>query len=107
MIDGNIPTEVSQIRDILVRQISPSRIYLFGSYAEGNQTEDSDYDFYIVVNRDTKDIADLTALAYKSIRNIRTRCVDIIIGTEKRFEDRKNMVSLENEVNRKGVLLYG
>ena len=99
--------EINLIKDAFIQHISPLRIYLFGSYAEGRQTEDSDFDFYIVVNNDTKNIADLTAQAYKSIRNIRTRAVDIIIGTEKRFEERRNMLSVENEVVRKGVLLYG
>lgn len=100
-------TEINLIKDAFIQCISPLRIYLFGSYAEGTQTEDSDFDFYIVVNDDTKNIADLTALAYKSIRNIRTKAVDILIGTEKRFEERQNMLSVENEVSRKGVLLYG
>ena len=103
----DIPAEISKIKDAFIQKISPSRIYLFGSYAEGRQTEYSDYDFYIVVNNETKNIADLTALAYKSIRNIRTKAVDIIIGTEKRFEERKNQMSVEREVNNKGILLYG
>ena len=100
-------TEINLIKDAFISHISPLRIYLFGSYAEGRQTEDSDFDFYIVVHNDTTNIADLTALAYKSIRNIRTKAVDIIIGTEKRFEERRNMLSVENEVSRTGVLLYG
>ena len=44
--------------------------------------------------------------AYRSIRKIKNRPVDIVVGTESRFEDRKNIPSLENEVSKKGVLLY-
>ena len=44
-------------------------------------------------------------LAYKSIRKIRTRAVDIIIGTEKRFEECRNMLSVEEEIMKKALLL--
>ena len=50
---------------------------------------------------------DLTAEAYRAIREVRSRAVDIIIGTEGRFESRKNRMGIENEVVNKGVLLYG
>jgi len=103
----DIPAEIIRIKDALVHAIAPSRVYLFGSYAEGKQTENSDYDFYIVVRNDTDNIADLTALAYKSIRSIRTKAVDIIMGTESRFEDRRHRMSIEQEVRQKGILLYG
>jgi len=53
-----------------------------------------------------KDLKDLTTQAYRSIRRIKNRPVDIVVGTESRFEDRKNIPSLENEVLKKGVLLY-
>ena len=36
------------------------------------------------------------------------RSVDIIVNTEKTFEDRKvSAISVESEVAQKGVLLYG
>ncbi|MBO7620174.1 MAG: nucleotidyltransferase domain-containing protein [Victivallales bacterium] len=99
--------EIEQIKEKLVRQLSPEKIYLFGSFAEGTADEGSDVDIYIIVKDDTENLVDLTAEAYKSIRNVRSRAVDIIIGTESRFESRKNRAGLENEVMSKGVLLYG
>ena len=99
--------EIEQIKEKLVRQLSPEKIYLFGSFAEGTADEGSDVDIYLIVKDDTENLVDLTAEAYKSIRNVRSRAVDIIIGTESRFESRKNRAGLENEVLNKGVLLYG
>jgi predicted nucleotidyltransferase len=99
--------EIEQIKEKLVRQLSPEKIYLFGSFAEGTADEGSDVDIYIIVKDDTENLVDLTVEAYKSIRNVRSRAVDIIIGTESRFESRKNRAGLENEVLNKGVLLYG
>ena len=60
----------------------------------------------IIVKDDSKNLVDLTAEAYKSIRSVRSRAVDIVIGTESRFENRKHMSGIENEVMNKGVLLY-
>lgn len=102
----NEQKEIDELKDCMVKQISPLKIYLFGSFAEGKQREDSDYDFYIVVNDSEKDIIGLTTEAYKSIRKIKKRPVDIVVGTESRFEDRKDKPTLEHEVNKKGILLY-
>ena len=99
--------EIEQIKNQLISHLSPLKIYLFGSFAIGQANEDSDFDFYVIVQDGTENLVDLTAEAYKSIRNVRSRAVDIIIGTESRFEDRKNKLGIENEVLTKGVLLYG
>ena len=99
--------EIEQIKEKLVRQLSPEKIYLFGSFAEDTADEGSDVDIYIIVKDDAENLVDLTAEAYKSSRTVRSRAVDIIIGTESRFESRKNKAGLENEVLNKGVLLYG
>ncbi|MBR6268936.1 MAG: nucleotidyltransferase domain-containing protein [Selenomonadaceae bacterium] len=99
--------EIDQIKNQFINKLSPMKIYLFGSFANGTANEDSDFDFYIVVKDGTENLMDLTVEAYKSIRSIRNRAVDIVIGTESRFETRKHKLSLENEVMREGILLYG
>lgn len=99
-------TEINELTDCMAKQISPLRIYLFGSFAEGKQKEDSDYDFYIVVNDSERDITGLTTEAYKAIRKVKKRPVDIVVGTASRFEERKDKPTLEYEVDKKGILLY-
>ncbi|MCR5789911.1 MAG: nucleotidyltransferase domain-containing protein [Lachnospiraceae bacterium] len=99
--------EIEQIKDRFVSELSPLKIYLFGSYANGTANEDSDFDFYIVVKDGSKSLVDLTAEAYRSIRSVRSRAVDIIVGTESSFEHRKNRMGIENEVMNKGILIYG
>ena len=86
--------EINQIKEKFISELSPVKIYLFGSFATGTANDDSDFDFYIIVNDDTKNLVDLTAEAYKSIRSVRSRAVDIVIGTESRFERRKKMIKL-------------
>ena len=98
--------EIEQLKNEFIKQLSPEKIYLFGSFATGTNTEESDLDFYIVVNDTVTDLLEVTANAYKSIRKIKQRPVDIIVGTQSRFDERKEMMSVEIEVYKKGVLIY-
>lgn len=99
--------EIEELKNQFVNQLTPISIYLFGSFATGTYTEESDLDFYIIVNDGVSDLAALTTEAYRAIRQVKRRPVDIIVGTKSRFEDRKGIPSVENEVYTKGVLLYG
>ena len=98
--------EIEELKNQFVKQLSPVRIYLFGSFANGTNSENSDFDFYIVVDDKVTDLVEMTANAYKAVRTTKQRPVDIIVGTSSRFNERKNMMSVENEVFEKGVLLY-
>ena len=102
-----MPTsEIRELTNRFVEQLLPVRIYLFGSFADNTYTEESDFDFYIIVHDAVSDIPAETTKAYKSIRKVKQRPVDIVLGTVSRFEARKEIPSIENEVYRKGVLLY-
>ena len=98
--------EIEALTKCFVQSLSPVRIYLFGSYADNTYTEESDYDFYIVVEDNVSDLAGETVKAYKSIRHIKKKPVDILIGTCSRFDSRRDGMTVENEVYRKGILLY-
>ena len=98
--------EIEALKQQFIEQLMPRKIYLFGSFAKGNYAEGSDFDFYIIVDDETKDLKEVTTKAYRAIRRIKNRPVDIIVGTESRFESRRQIPSVENEVSREGVLLY-
>lgn len=98
---------IEKLKDCIVKAISPLEVYLFGSFAQGNSNENSDYDFCVIVHDEEADIMALTQKAYKSMRGLKNRPVDIVIVKKSRFEERKNwQFSLEREVASKGVLLY-
>ena len=99
--------EIIALKDRFVEQLSPLKVYLFGSYAYGVPDEESDYDCYIVLDDSRTDWHEETVKAYRAIRNTRTRPVDILVGTESKFEKRKRLPTIEQEVFQKGVLLYG
>jgi predicted nucleotidyltransferase len=98
--------EIEELKNNFVNQMYPIKIYLFGSYADNTYTDESDLDFYIIVSDGVSDIAAETTKAYKAIRKVKRRPVDIIVGTQSRFDERKEIPSVENEVYRKGILLY-
>jgi hypothetical protein len=56
---------------------------------------------------DTKDTIAISQKAYKSLRGIRKRPVDIVVGCESSFQRRKELDTLEKNVAKEGVLLYG
>lgn len=102
-----MPTqEIEALKKCFIDQLLPVKIYLFGSFANNTYTAESDLDFYIIVQDGISDLAAETTKAYKAVRRIKQRPIDIIVGTESRFEERKGFFSVENEVYRKGVLLY-
>jgi predicted nucleotidyltransferase len=99
--------EIIMIKDKLQNVIQPKQIYLFGSFAKDTYTADSDYDFYIVVADDAGDTIAISQKAYKSLRGIRKRPVDILVSYESSFQRRKEMDTLEKNVAKEGILLYG
>jgi len=44
--------QINEISSRIVKQINPEKIILFGSYATGNNNEDSDIDLIIIKNSD-------------------------------------------------------
>lgn len=98
--------EINALKDCFVRQLAPLKIYLFGSYANGTYSRDSDFDFYIVVEDSRTDLVSLMTQAYKSIRGVKQHPVDILIGTQSKFNERKELATLEHEVAQKGMLVY-
>ena len=98
--------DIEKMVNQFVKNLNPKCVYLFGSTASGTDTSDSDYDFYIVVENYQTDILSSTRDAYRSVRGLRTRPVDIIVNTEDHFEKRKQGPTLEKEVFEKGVLMY-
>lgn len=106
--DKEASDNISDIVKCFVEDVKPLRIILFGSFTSGKNTENSDFDFYLVVD-DDRNIADVSAQAYKSIRYTRKRPVDIVVGTKSRFEKygtSKDSLYIEGEVARTGKVLY-
>lgn len=73
--------EIEELKEQFISQLKPLKIYLFGSFADGTYTEESDFDFYIIVSDEVKELKDLTTQAYRSIRKIKN--VLLILSVDK------------------------
>lgn len=102
---------VDNIREMtkrFVSRVNPIKVILFGSFANGTYTDESDYDFYLVID-DGRSVGEATDEAYNSVMDVKKRPVDIVVGTNSRFERKgrsKHSLMVEGEVQRNGVLLY-
>lgn len=101
-----VTDEIRTIANRIEQSVNPQKIYLFGSFARNEEREDSDYDFYLVMSDSVTDRLSVSQNAYKSLRGLKRRSVDIIVGSVSGFEERKHRKTLEETVNREGVLLY-
>ena len=92
-----MPTaELEVLKDCFVKQLSPLKVYLFGSCAEGTDKPDSDFDFYIIVNDEIKNLKDLTTQAYRSIRK-KKNVQSILLLKQKAHSKIKNQVSIQDK----------
>lgn len=101
-------TNIREMTRCFVSHVHPLKVILFGSFANGTYTDESDYDFYLVID-DGRNVGEATDDAYNSVMYIKNRPVDIVVGTNSRFERKgksSHSLMVEGEVQRNGILLY-
>ena len=101
-----ITEEIRAIAERLEQSVNPQKIYLFGSYVRNEEREDSDYDFYLIMSDSVTDRLAVSQDAYRSLRGLKRRPVDIVVGSVSGFEERRKRKTLENIISREGVVLY-
>ena len=101
-----IEDKINHIKDAILKYVPAKYIYLFGSFAYGEPTDDSDIDVYAVVPDEVEfnnfiwaDIQ--TDLFNKDILN-----VDLFINPESKFNYRKTRSLFEEVIINKGKLIY-
>jgi len=101
-----VTEEIQKIVESIKKSVPVSAIYLFGSFAKGTQTENSDYDIYVVIPDNTIRALNATDEIMYAIPKL-SRPIDMLVGTQSKFNKYKNVYSIENEVSKTGVKLYG
>ncbi len=98
--------KLAEIVRRLVEALRPERIYLFGSRAREDATEDSDYDVLVIVGYEAERPYRLEQQAYHALWGLRAP-VDVIVMNREHFERQLQVVaSLPAAVEREGKLLY-
>ena len=102
-----IHDEITQIKDAIVKVLPVEKLYLFGSYAYGTPTEDSDYDFYVLIPDGGIKPIDAKIKARRSLSAINPhKDTDVFADYKDRFEERSKFNTLERKILREGVVLY-
>lgn len=96
---------LEDIKNKVVPEVSPDKIYLFGSYAINNYDSESDIDLFFVV--DSNDSARKTQRKISSLLKDRLIPIDIIVYSREKMEKHKNIIgTLPYRINQEGELIY-
>ncbi|OYW72958.1 MAG: hypothetical protein B7Z37_23425 [Verrucomicrobia bacterium 12-59-8] len=98
---------IAEATRLLVAEFQPEQVWLFGSYAWGEPTEDSDLDLLVLVR-------DAEATSIQHVRQAR-RCLrsidmakDVLLQSKASFDRYKDVrASMSHQIAREGVLMYG
>ena len=99
---------IEQIRDIIVSEINPDKIILFGSRARGDYFENSDYDILILksqIENRRKVLKDLRITLYK--KRVCVAMDILLLDTDKyvQLSDVNGLVY--TNIKREGKVIYG
>ena len=97
---------IQEIKNRIVSEVHPEKIILFGSYAYGNPTKDSDLDLLVILP--TKEPMHKRGVRIrKLLRDIRVP-KDILVYTPQEVEKWKNAsAAFITSIIRKGKVIYG
>ena len=98
---------LDEITERLVAALQPEQIFLFGSYAYGEPTEDSDLDLLVVVSASGEPRYRRARRAYAALRGISIP-TDVIVMTSDEVHRKLNVrSSLPRRAINEGKRLYG
>ena len=98
--------EIDGLVEEIVSGYKPEKIYLFGSYAKGNQTENSDIDFLIIKNTSERKI-ERSREVRSCIKTYPATGLDIFVYTPDELQKGfKEVINIGKEAVTTGKLLY-
>ena len=103
MTQLQVQFQINSIKNQLIKKYKPQKIILFGSYAYGEPTQDSDVDLLVVADTDKK--------FHERVQEVRTllpkdRPFDLIVLTPLEYQKSKASNALLLEIEAKGRVIY-
>lgn len=108
-MDEKIKAELDDIVRVLADTGAVSKIFLFGSYASGEEVPGSDIDLCVLTPITGKDPIDIAVDFRLKTWDVRKTPMDLLAYNEDMFFDNvsKHPKSFEHDIAKNGVLLYG
>lgn len=98
--------QISQIIKAIVAGYKPEKVILFGSYAYGKPTKDSDIDLLLIKDDDLPKIK-RNRIARSYLRDFKFP-VDVIVKSREEFETLKDVIgTVVYTANKYGKVVYG
>lgn len=98
--------QIHEIVDQIASAYQPEKIYLFGSYATGQATDDSDLDLFIIKNTNKRKI-ERNREVRRCVKNYPLTGLDIIVYTPSELNDSlMQTVNIGKEAVTSGILMY-
>ena len=99
-------SQIDAVTQKIISEYAPEKIILFGSYAQGTPTDDSDLDL-LIIKDDSGPVVQRNRNVRKLLREFMFP-VDVIIKTTREFETFKDIVgTVVYSANKYGQILYG
>ena len=101
------PEIIEEVKKRLITVYQPEMIYLFGSYARGTATDDSDLDLMVIVRDSNERPIRREQRAQRCLGRLLVSA-DVLVRTRKEVQRVQNVPgSLTGDVIRNGRKLYG
>jgi predicted nucleotidyltransferase len=103
-----ISEDIIRIKDSILNTVGDDceKIILFGSYAQGTQREDSDYDFYVVLKDGTEHPILVMQKIYEYMCDTRLTPVDVLANYKSKFEWLSTQPTIQRTIANEGIVLY-
>ena len=97
---------INNIKDSILKFVPARYIYLFGSYAYGQPTEESDIDIYVVTSDEVNNFSEIYTKIIGDLGDKKIYFIDLLLGRETVLNTRKENNIFEKTISKKGRLLY-
>jgi len=106
-MDMQIRNELEKIKQTILHTVETEEIYLFGPYAEGIFSEDSDFDICVVIPDDSIRPLEAMQIIDRVLYQEQKKPINILVRRASDFQQRKLLSTLERTIAQEGVRLYG
>ena len=104
----NKKSQIDKVVSLIISEVTPDKIILFGSYARGDYTENSDIDI-LILKKGVKNERKISMKLYEALFNEKdiNVSIDIITMDYDKFISVKNTVGfIYKTINEQGKIIY-